>query len=220
MGIEDFSGADSLEEEGDGSNQFEKAELRRAKVLAMLRARERGDFDLPPENSANRKPLRPEDILDIKTAAHLLEKVGEVNLDLLVNGIDWQIGSRFDAHGIRKVSVTGQLDSLLNLLENGVNSSRRFDTAPLEVDPDLRAGLGAGLGTGGGAAYKDGSFVVLGPVDSSIAEGGIKYVIVNDVYYGAVARLKTAFPEVEFLRADEANQRLTEIVEKADKSVG
>jgi len=60
--------------------------------------------------------------------------------------IKGEIGQYFDAHGIAKFD---QLNSLLQLLENGIDPERPFHTAPFEVLDEDRAGLGAGLGTAG-----------------------------------------------------------------------
>lgn len=165
------------------------------------------------------KPLTEEEIEEMKKSALREERkqgMADINMDLRWNSVDWEIGQRFDAHGLAKMGLSTQLDQLLELLGKGIDPSREFHTAPLEVDPKNTKGAGAGLGTGGGSAYKNGSFIVLSEIDSSLKKGGIKYVAVNDAYYDAVPRLQEVFPNVEFIRADQLPQRLREIVGEAN----
>lgn len=109
------------------------------------------------------------------------------------------IGSKFDAHGLAKISVTDQLQQLNRLLTNGIDKNRIFYTAPL-VSPK---GAGAALGTAGGA-YRDGSFILVSDKSKFLAEDGIKHVIVNDAYYSIIGDLQKKFPNVNFVRADKA----------------
>lgn len=167
-----------------------------------------------PENVVSGK-LSPDVIESLKLEAINKYKRtgGDPNFDLMMNAVDWEVGERFDAHGLSKVSVPAQLGQLITLLENGIDPNREFHTAPLEVRPENKAGAGAGLGTGGGTANKEGSFVILGGVDSKIKDSGIKHVIVNDAYYHAIDILAKAYPNVEFIRADKAKERLKQIAE-------
>ena len=160
------------------------------------------------------KPLSEIEIEQIKRTAYgkYKEAFGDVNTDLMIQAIDWQIGQRFDSHGIAKASIPEQFNQLLNLLNNGIDPDKPFYTAPLEVNPDDKAGIGAGLGTAGGTSYKDGSFVLLGKPDNPITESGFCGVIVNDAYYEAIERLSEAFPSIAFIGADQINERLREIV--------
>lgn len=171
------------------------------------------------------KTLTQEEILQIKNEAGFgaktrdLDPDDQANFDLMNpdNAIDWQIGEQFDAHGIAKDSVPRQFDQLIFLLDNGIDSSRNFHTAPLEKSPD-KAGMGAGIGTAGGTAYKDGCFILLGDPGKQISESGIKNVLVNDTYYDAIDRLSQAYPDINFIRADQANQELKKIVEQSKNS--
>jgi hypothetical protein len=166
-----------------------------------------------------RKKLTPEDVERLKRVAYSKEKErgGDINLDLTLADIDWKVGERFDAHGIAKISIPNQLEQLITLLEKGIDPKRPFHTAPLEVDPEKKTALGAGFGTAGGTAYKEGSFVILGGPDAKLKDG-IKYVLVNDAYYEAVSALQKAYPDVEFIRADEVPQRLRDIVDTIDEA--
>lgn len=119
---------------------------------------------------------------------------------LYLNGLPKEIGSNFDAHGMDKISVTNQLRQLNNLLTNGIDKSRNFFTAPLTCDPRL----GAGLGTAGGHAYRSGSFIVVADKGKNLVQDGIKHVIVNDAYYNIIDDLTAKFPDIKFVRADNA----------------
>lgn len=126
----------------------------------------------------------------------------DINYDafIFLNNLPPEIGSKFDAHGLAKISVTDQLKQLNTLLTRGISKDKPFYTAPLSVSLDV----GSGIGTGGGHAYRDGSFIVVGDKSKLISENGIKHVIVNDAYYKIIDDLKQKFPEINFVRADEA----------------
>lgn len=130
------------------------------------------------------------------------------NLDAMVymNGLDGKIAQHFDAHGIAKVSLPEQLVQLNKLLTKGIDKTRRFDTAPLDVPNELRAGAGAALGTGGGCAYRDGSFIIVSDKGKTLIDDGIKHVIVNDAYYNIIDDLAAKFPHVNFVKAENAAQ--------------
>lgn len=122
---------------------------------------------------------------------------------VLLNQLSKESGSKFDAHGIAKNSVTDQLKQLNTLLCNGIDKNRTFCTAPLVAKT---SGVGAGLGTGGGHAYRDGSFIVVADKGKTITQDGIKHVIVNDAYYNIIDDLAAKFPHVNFVKADSAAQ--------------
>lgn len=115
--------------------------------------------------------------------------------DEIYEKVDPEIAMDFDAHGIAKDK---QLENLLALLERGVDKSRPFYTAPFSLPKELRAGMGAALGTAGGTAYKDGVAVVTGGYKESIASGGIKHVFLNDLYSKMLDPLKRLYPEYQF----------------------
>lgn len=93
------------------------------------------------------------------TLFHLLPKYDSLNVHL-------------DAHGLAKISRGFQLNSLIKMLQT--NKAPDF-TAPLISD---KKGLGAGLGTGSGTAYRDGGFIVVAPFGKELKDG-IKYIIVD-----------------------------------------
>ena len=127
-----------------------------------------------------------------------------VNDDAFVylNGLNPEKACHFDAHGLAKGGVSNQLEQLNNLLSKGINKNKEFYTAPLAVKDS--AGIGAGLGTAGGHAYRDGSFILVSGKNKSLKADGIEYVIVNDAYYKIFDDLAKKFPNQKFIRADEA----------------
>lgn len=125
----------------------------------------------------------------------------DINNDAMIylTRLPESIGSRFDAHGLAKISVTNQLQQLNKLLTGGIDKNKIFYTAPL-VSPK---GAGAAFGTAGGA-YLNGSFILVSDKSKFLAEDGIKHVIVNDAYYSIIGDLQKKFPNVNFVRADKA----------------
>ena len=185
--------------------------------LAFGLAKEKGQLDAQsPEDTRIKEsqPLSENEIVNIQNEAYATYKAeqGDVNRDLMLHNIDWKIGQQFDAHGISKGTVTEQLKQLIAILDNGIDTSRDFYTAPLEVDPDDKSGWGAGLGTAGGTAYKDSSFVLIGAPGEKITDSGIKNVVVNDLYYGSIDKLSSAYPDIRFIRADQVDSVLKEII--------
>ena len=100
-----------------------------------------------------------------------------------------------------------QLRQLNGLLTKGIDKSRNFYTAPLAG----KAGVGAGLGTGGGHAYRDGSFIITAGKDKSLISDGIENVIVNDAYYPIINDLRLKFPKINFVKAEDAVQYFTNL---------
>ena len=134
-------------------------------------------------------------------------------LDLL----DPAIGLRFSGHGIgmrggsRVNWYQNQLVSLDYLLTRGVNMNHPFYEMPLRGCEEAAAAFRAAR------PWQDGGFIVLGGLSSSIYDGGIKYVLVNDSFYNAVPLLQARYPEVEFIRADQVSTRLPEIVRESNR---
>ncbi len=132
----------------------------------------------------------------------------DVNCDAMVylGSLPESIGSKFDAHGLAKMSVTDQLKQLNNLLANGIDKTRTFCTAPLVATK----GVGSGLGTSG-SAYRDGSFILVGDKGKKLVDDGIKHVIVNDAYYNILSDLQRRFPDVNFVKANEAAEYFSKL---------
>ena len=125
-----------------------------------------------------------------------------VNTDAMVflSFLDPKVGSQFDAHGLAKIAVTDQLKQLNNLLTKGIDKNRSFYTAPL-VSPIEG---GAVMGCPGGHAYRDGSFIIVSGKGKTLLDDGIENVIVNDAYYAILSDLKLRFPNVNFVKAEDA----------------
>lgn len=144
--------------------------------------------------------------------AELSEKNG-VNDDMFmesrIHPIDGVIGKHFDAHGIVKGNFEEQIQTLDNFLKNGINSDKPFYTAPYEIPDDERALLRAAFGTSSGAAYKNGLFVLVGQIDKTIKEGGIKYVILNAPLYAHIEKFQKAYLNVVFVPMKEVAKVLT-----------
>ena len=137
----------------------------------------------------------------------------DANIDAKVylSSLPSKVGMKYDAHGMTKGSIPEQLKQLNELLSKGVDKNKNFFTAPLAVPAEIASGAGAGLGTAGGCAYRDGSFILLGEKGKMIENSGIKSVIVNDVYYPIIKDLQKKFPDINFMRADKATEILTKI---------
>lgn len=126
---------------------------------------------------------------------------------LHLNRLSKEAGSQFDAHGLAKVSISDQLKQLNVLLSQGIKKDKPFCTAPLVAESNI----GAAIGTGSGAAYRDGSFIVVSGRNKTLLNDGIEYVIVNDAYYKVVDDLAKKFPNVKFVKADVAPEYFEKI---------
>lgn len=102
--------------------------------------------------------------------------------DKVYDKINSQIGIHFDSHGLSKGHPSAQYEQLIYLLENGIDKSKQFHTAPFEVSNELRAGLGSGLGTSGGTCYKEGFAVLVSGYRKSLINDGITFVLINDIF--------------------------------------
>jgi hypothetical protein len=108
------------------------------------------------------------------------------------------------AHGMAKGSVGEQFKDLLNILTNGLDPKRgggMLYTAPLVLSKEFIS-AGAALGTSGGAAYKDGAFIILGKkgVNTIKSIDDIGGILVNqavvDTLPELVSKLKSLFPNL------------------------
>ena len=115
------------------------------------------------------------------------------------------VGDKFQAHGmIRAAEPNATLRAVFKLFDEGIDSERAFHTAPYRfpegTSSETRAVAGAGLGTGGGEAFKDGPITLVGKYGKDInTTADIGFVIVNDGAFkdpnAAVALLKDRLPE-------------------------
>ena len=132
-----------------------------------------------------------------------------------------QFGENYQAHGMNKVLPNTALRNVIKLFSEGINPEKPFYTAPYRLSPDAtptdRGGAGAGLGTAGGEANKDGPLVLI----SRSGERGqdinnirdIAYVMVNDGAYkdpdAAVAILRDRLPKsVQVIKMSEEGKFL------------
>ena len=118
-----------------------------------------------------------------------------------------EIGLRFDGHGIARQSNSELLESLLTFLTKGVDTKRRFDHRRLRY---LEKGTDDDPGFT--VPFTDGAFIIVGLPDQKITEGGIGGVLVNEHFYHAVPLLQERFPNVKFIRVDQMNEGLTQMI--------
>ena len=136
------------------------------------------------------------------------------NVDAIVylSRLNGNKAMNFDAHGIAKGSVPEQLRSLNQLLSQGIDKTRTFYTAPLGLPDDLARTVGAAIGTGGGCAYRDGSFILVSGKGKKLINDGIEHVIVNDAYYNIIEDLAAKFPKIHFVKAENAAEYFNKVV--------
>ncbi|MCB1784562.1 MAG: hypothetical protein KDI13_11295 [Alphaproteobacteria bacterium] len=118
------------------------------------------------------------------------------------------IGSTIDAHGIAKGTLQQQIDTLEHILQNGVDTQRDFHTAPLAVNNADKAGIGAGIGTGGGEAFRNGAFILISKPGQRLKTDGIDAVLVNPAIEELIPDLKAAYPDTNFVAYDKLNDHL------------
>ncbi|MCQ2744103.1 MAG: hypothetical protein MJ230_04825 [bacterium] len=133
----------------------------------------------------------------------------DANLDAMIHlaSLNSKIGNQFDAHGLAKANIPEQLKQLNELLTKGIDKTRPFHTAPLTG----QQGVGAGLGCAG-SAYTDGSFIIVSGKGKTLIDDGIENVIVNDVYYSIINELKSKFPHINFVKANESVDYFSNLV--------
>lgn len=127
--------------------------------------------------------------------------------------INGEIGQFFDAHGISKMN---QLNNLLGILENGIDPTKTFYTAPFEISNENRAAFGSALGTAGGTAYKDGIAVLTGGYKQKLSEDGIKHVFINDLYAKLKEPLSILFSQYQFHLLSEQKQIMEDEVKLSE----
>lgn len=124
-----------------------------------------------------------------------------------------------DSHGLAKGN---EIENLLNLLINGIDKTRRFDSAPLgQGSAEDAQGGGAALGTAGGTSYRGGLFIIAAQQSASFGEGynlltetGIKTVLINtgdpdtpeclEIATKLKDKLSEMFPTIDFVLFTEA----------------
>lgn len=174
-----------------------------------------------PENTIDQqaKELKDKVGLDVDAARNVLNSdnlfIGGLELDNLPPNARY-----VDSHGLAKGN---EIENLLNLLTNGIDPNRRFDSAPLgrATGEGEAAGQGAALGTAGGTSYRGGMFIVAAQQSESFGEGynlltktGIKTVLINtgdpdtprgrEIAQKLKEELSKMFPEIDFILYTEA----------------
>lgn len=134
---------------------------------------------------------------EAKTAGNILGTVGAYKPRALSEGrekIPAEIGRRFEAHGIARGTLGDQVVALDNLLTNGVDPKRGFSTTVLR-DPEREFEQYH--------LYDFGGFIVVGPSGGTIERDGIKAVLVNEHFVGALPIFRRRFPHVTFISAND-----------------
>ena len=128
--------------------------------------------------------------------------------DILNSGLQ----NRFFAHGMGKSGLGGSLKELLNLFDKGIDNNRGngyLYTAPLEGAGDASSGIGAG------AAYSNGSFMLIStdPEIRNISQ--VEGILVNDglveEYPELLNELKSRFPNLSIDKFSEGLKVANEI---------
>ncbi|MBP6920157.1 MAG: hypothetical protein KBC23_04125 [Candidatus Omnitrophica bacterium] len=155
------------------------------------------------------------------------------HLQLALKYLSERIGGRFDGHGIAKDSYFEQIASLENFLKNGPDPDRVLYTCLLKSSGGVYLGASD-------TPLSNGLFIILSDIDGSIGKypitdgpKGIRYVLINDMGYKSgerdeqkikiieeVERLKRTYPQVEFIQANQAIERLNAIVTQYDDAAG
>ncbi|WP_277496609.1 hypothetical protein, partial [Elizabethkingia anophelis] len=128
--------------------------------------------------------------------------------DILNSGLQ----NRFFAHGMGKSGLGGSLKELLNLFDKGIDNNRGngyLYTAPLEGSGDASSGIGAG------AAYSNGSFMLIS-TDPEIRDiSQVEGILVNDglveEYPELLNELKSRFPNLSIDKFSEGLKVANEI---------
>ncbi|OPC53417.1 hypothetical protein [Elizabethkingia bruuniana] len=123
--------------------------------------------------------------------------------------------NRFFAHGMGKSGLGGSLKELLNLFDNGIDKNRGngfLYTAPLEGSGAASSGIGAG------AAYSNGSFMLIS-TDPEIKDiNQVQGILVNDglveEYPELLNDLQNRFPNLSINKFSEGLKVANEIDEK------
>lgn len=134
---------------------------------------------------------------EARKAGNIPGTVGDYRPTALARGrekIPAEIGRRFEAHGIARGTLGDEVVALDNLLTNGVDPKRGFSTTVLR-DPEREFEQYH--------LYDFGGFIVVGPAGGTIREDGIKTVLVNEHFVGALPIFRRRFPHVSFISAND-----------------
>ena len=169
------------------------------------------------ENTRSTKDSKYNPDLSGEGSMALMEQENE----LLELGAD-----KIQAHGMAKGSIGEQFNDLLNILTNGLDAKRgggMLYTAPLVISKELIS-AGAALGTSGGAAYKDGAFIILAKkgVNTIRNIDDIGGVLINqavaDTLPKLISKLKELFPNLSINSYSNSPTVISEINAKYDSA--
>ena len=109
--------------------------------------------------------------------------------------VPWKIWEKYDSHWIAK---SNQLSNLLNLLDNWIDESRTFSTAPFELTNETKQKIASAIWTWWGTSYKDWIWVITSEYNKTIKEYWIKFVFINDIYWDLIGPLSELYPQFNF----------------------
>jgi hypothetical protein len=134
-------------------------------------------------------------------------------------------GDKYQAHGMGKSSFPAALKDLFELFDKGIDTTRgggQLYTAPLVLSEENKAAASA-LGTAGGTAYTDGSFVLIAKkgiigIKNINDVGGI---LVNsgltDINAEILTELRKAFPNLVIESYKNTKELVQQLNEKAEE---
>jgi len=124
-------------------------------------------------------------------------------------------GVNIPAHGMGKSSLASALKDLFELMNNGINPKRGhggLDVAPLTA-PEVSAQT-----TGGGHAYRDGAFILLGTDGMITNINDIRGILVNDGLLNSnpeiIDLLRQSFPNLEIQSYSNAAKAVESLLDK------
>jgi hypothetical protein len=133
--------------------------------------------------------------------------------DMLILKFPIEIGKRFNAHGMWHQATYGHaVRNLINILDNGLDPKRSINEMPLNS-----GGRGSGYGAMNPMDSSNG-ITIVSPIDGSLAEDGVAYVLLDTMYENVIENFREMFPHIQFILAKDAVQTLTDIVEAHDRS--
>ena len=135
------------------------------------------------------------------------------NRDLYNYRVDPGTSVHFVALPTTSPDPARQLDDLTRILANGPDAGDLYRTMPLNAFFDNTGTLQSGsISLTDSSTAENTAFILLGAPDTPLTQSGVKYVIVNDGYYYALDNLRSLYPGVTFIRADQANSLLAGVI--------
>ena len=119
--------------------------------------------------------------------------------------VSWEIWEKYDSHWITKST---QLPNLLNLLDNWIDESRAFSTAPFELTNETKHKISSAIWTWWGTSYKDWIWIITSNYNKTIKEDWIKFVFINDIYWDLISPLSELYPQFNFYLLSEQKEVL------------